>query len=250
LTVSILFLTRGDLPALAGVYTISFLAVMALFALGNVLLKVRRAQLPRPTQASWVTVIVGITAVVAGLIGNAIMNPPYLRVFLEYFLPALLIVSVMLGRIALLKAAFYIIRTAIMALLQPMSSASHAIRNWIEAINAQQMVFFTREDDIATLRRVMDYIRRNEHTNRVKIVTVIPEGEKPPAGLKKDLDFLDKAYPEIDIEYVILHGEFTPELIKHLAVEWKIPTNLMFIGSPRGHLTYSLAELHGVRLII
>jgi amino acid transporter len=250
LTVSILFITQGDLKALAGVYTISFLAVMALFGLGNVLLKVRRAQLPRPSQAGWPSVLIGIGAVTAGLIGNAVMNPRYLGVFLEYFLPALLIVSIMLGRITLLKAGMFILRAAIMALIQPMSEGAHAIRNWIDRINAQQMVFFTREDDIATLRTVMDYIRTNEHTNRVKIVTVVPEGEKPPPSLKKDLNFLDKAYPEIDVEFVVLEGEFTPELITQLSEEWQIPTNLMFIGSPRGHLMYGLAELHGVRLII
>ncbi|MEJ7661513.1 MAG: amino acid permease [Hymenobacter sp.] len=46
LCLSILALTRGDLEALAGVYTISFLAVMAFFAIGNFLLKVKRAKLP------------------------------------------------------------------------------------------------------------------------------------------------------------------------------------------------------------
>ncbi|MDA3898546.1 MAG: APC family permease [Desulfobacteraceae bacterium] len=48
LCVSILLITQGELKALAGVYTISFLAVMALFAFGNILLKIKRAGLPRP----------------------------------------------------------------------------------------------------------------------------------------------------------------------------------------------------------
>ncbi len=48
LAVSVLLITKGELQALAGVYTISFLAVMALFGLGNMLLKIERARLPRP----------------------------------------------------------------------------------------------------------------------------------------------------------------------------------------------------------
>ena len=99
-------ITKGELKALAGVYTISFLAVMALFGLGNILLKTKRAGLPRPHAASLVSVLVAVAAVVAGLVGNAIMNPPYLRVFLEYFIPTLMVVSIMLGRITILAILF------------------------------------------------------------------------------------------------------------------------------------------------
>jgi hypothetical protein len=44
----VLFVTGGDLIALAGVYTFSFLAVMGLFGIGNLLLKFKRKKLPRP----------------------------------------------------------------------------------------------------------------------------------------------------------------------------------------------------------
>ncbi|MEO9021482.1 MAG: APC family permease, partial [Ginsengibacter sp.] len=40
---SILFITEGELAPLAGVYTISFLSVMAFFGFGNLLLKIKRA---------------------------------------------------------------------------------------------------------------------------------------------------------------------------------------------------------------
>ncbi|HPG28410.1 MAG TPA: APC family permease, partial [Myxococcota bacterium] len=55
LCVSILTVTAGQIEALAGVYTLAFLSVMALFAIGNMLLKTRRAQLPRSERASWPT---------------------------------------------------------------------------------------------------------------------------------------------------------------------------------------------------
>ena len=52
LCISILLITEGQLGALAGVYTISFLLVMTLFGAGNILLKLRRSKLPRPENAS------------------------------------------------------------------------------------------------------------------------------------------------------------------------------------------------------
>ena len=48
------------------------------------------------------------------------MNPPYLRVFLQYFLPALLVVAVMLGRITLLKGCLFVVRAMIASLIGPL----------------------------------------------------------------------------------------------------------------------------------
>ena len=70
------------------------------------------------------------------------------------------------------------------------------------------------------------------------------------SNLSEDLKFLDRAYPAIDIEFVVVEGVFSPELIQSLSEEWNIPTNLMFIGSPGDHFLYGISELGGVRLII
>ena len=77
LAVSVLLITKGEVTLLAGVYTISFLSVMALFGIGNILLKVKRAALPRPEKASWLSVFVAIIAVSIALIGNIyFLTPP------------------------------------------------------------------------------------------------------------------------------------------------------------------------------
>ena len=250
LALSVLFITGGELEALAGVYTISFLGVMVLFALGNILLKVKRAGLPRSTQASWLSVLAGMAAVLTGLAGTAANHPEYVWVFLEYFLPTLLIVSMMLGRIALLKAMLFVVRAVLSFMVGRMSTVSASIRTKIEEINSQQIVFFTRGDSVAKLNHAMLYVRRNEHTKSIKVVTVVKDFADVPDRLKTDLAFLDEVYPEIDVELVVHEGSFGPELIQELSRKWNIPTNFMFIGSPTGHLMYGLAELGGVRVII
>lgn len=250
LAVSILLITGGELKALAGVYTLSFLAVMALFGLGNILLKVKRARLPRPSRAGWTTVMIGIAAVLVGLVGNAVLNPSYLRVFLHYFIPAMLIIIIMLTRIALLKGCLFMVRILSTSLSRFMGAISRGIHQKIEEINSQQVVFFTRGDNVANLNNAILYVRDNEHTNRIKIVTVVHDEKEVPVKLKNDLSFLGEAYPQIDIDLHIVKGVFGPELIQDLSKEWNIPTNLMFIGSPGGKLIYGLAELGGVRLII
>ncbi len=250
LSVSVLLITKGDIGALAGVYTISFLAVMALFGVGNILLKVRRARLPRPSEAVWPAVLVGIVAVLVGLVGNIVMHPAYFQVFLAYFIPAVAVTLIMLGRIWVLRVCLFFVQRTSDAISGATNALSELIRNKMDEINSQQVVFFTRGDSINNLNEAMLYVRENEHTNRIKVVTVVEDEKDVPARLKKDLQFLDEAYPEVDIEFVVQKGEFGPKLIKRLSKEWKIPANFMFIASPGDHFLYGLAELGGVRLII
>ncbi len=250
LSISVLLITRGELAALAGVYTISFLAVMTLFGIGNVLLKVRRARLPRPTRASWGAVIIAITAVILGLIGTVVRNPDYAGVFLAYFIPAMVIVAIMLGRIGILKAVMFFVRSLSEVVSGWSSGVSDNLRKKVEEINSQEMVFFTRGDNVSTLNRAMLYVRRNEHTDRLKVVIVKNENNPVPERLEKDLQFLDEVYPDLKVEYLELEGRFGPELIEELSEEWKIPKNFMFIGSPGDRFPYRLEHLGGVRLII
>jgi len=100
----------------------------------------------------------------------------------------------------------------------------------------------------------MLYILKNESTNRLKLVTVLEEDDREAIklfnSLKKDVEFLDKEYPEISVDLVKVHGKFTPALVQKLSKEWNIPINFMFIGSPGDHFPYRIEELGGVRLII
>jgi hypothetical protein len=100
----------------------------------------------------------------------------------------------------------------------------------------------------------MLYILKNENTKKLKLVTIVDKNDKNAdkmiRSLKNDIDFLDKEYPEISIEFVMLTGEFGPKLVRDLSKKWEIPINFMFIGSPGDHFPYRIEELGGVRLII
>tara|TARA_B100000809_G_scaffold255533_1_gene294221 strand:- start:137 stop:2188 length:2052 start_codon:yes stop_codon:yes gene_type:complete len=250
LAVSVLLVTGGALEALAGVYTLSFLAVMVLFAVGNILLKVRRQRLPRPERAPWVFVVIGTTAVAAAAVGIAIDQPKYFMVFLYYFIPALAVVMIMLWRVGLLKSVLGIVQYHSRWVLQFFGGISKAIERKIDQINSQQVVFFTRGDMVDNLRRAVEYVRDNEQTKRIKVVTVAEDISTISDKIEHDLKVLDEAYPEIDLEFVKLEGTFSPALIDRLSTEWKIPKNLMFIGSHGKKFKYDQASLGGVRLII
>jgi len=256
LSVSILLITYGEVEALAGVYTISFLSVMCLFGIGNILLKIKRRKLPRTERATWVAVLLGVVAVLIALAGNILKEPlaeeqSNFTIFVEYFIPAILFVAIMLNRIALLEMLLKFIEYLFVPILRFVSKTNENILHTIDRIQSQEFVFFTRGDNLANLNKVMLYIQGNEHTKRIKIVTVSPERQHDiMEKLKRDIEFLDREYPEISIEFVEIEGTFAPELIQNLSKEWNIPVNFMFIGSPGDRFPFRIEELGGVRLII
>ncbi len=272
LSVSVLLITQGDLKSIAAVYTLSFLSVMGLFVVGNLLLKVKRANLPRPTQASYQTVLAALLAVGIATYGNAQLNSQYLLVFLEYLVPTILIVTLMLTRTQILELLVFFVdeirqkvsrekKEAIENHDRPSAASwsrigrrakrfNQYLHDWLDEIRKQQIVFFTRGDNLPNLNSVILYIKENEHTNHVKFVHVRQKDTVVLPKLKEHIKFLDEVYPEIDIEFVELEGTFSPELVHSLSRQWDIPANLMFIGAPTGQLKFRLSEFGGVRLII
>ncbi len=251
LCVSILMVTGGDLAKLAGVYTIAFLSVMVLFGIGNLLLKVNRKQLPRPEKASWLALIIAIGAVAAAIVGNIILNPAYLAIFLEYLIPTLLVVFFMLFRNYILRAFLVVLEYIFPSGENKFFRKLNKITKYkLAEIRGQEFVFFTNHDNVETLNKVMLYIKKNEPTRRLKIVAVVDDENQVADNLKKDIKVLDRAYPDIRIEFVEEIGKFGPNKIKELSERWNIPVNFMFIGAPGENFRYTIQQLGEVRLII
>ena len=250
LSTSVLYVTEGDLGALAGVYTISFLIVMTYFGIGNFLLKMKRASLPRPVYASPFAVTVAVAAVIVALYGNIKLHPEYLVVFLQYFVPAIVIILLMLNRKELFKMTLVVIDSFFDTITEVAKAIRIKVTFHMRRLSNQHFVYFSKADSIASLNKVMMYVLENEATNKLKIVTVLKEGQEMSKAFLNDLEVLDRAYPGIDIEFIQLTGTFSPELVRKLSKEWKIPINFMFIASPGDKFPYKLAELGGVRLII
>ncbi|PKB17217.1 APC family permease [Flavobacterium sp. 5] len=249
LCVSVLIVTKGDLVSLAGVYTFSFLAVMALFGIGNLLLKYKRKKLPRPEKANGLAVVIAISLIIIAFAGNYILNQNSFFTFVKYFIPAVLFIMIMLERIFLIEFSITMLEYFYNPLRKMVVLSNRFLGNLHAKINSQEFVFFTKGDNVAILNKVMQYVEDNETTKKLKIVNVIREHHSNQK-LKIDLEVLDRAYPQIHIEFIEIEGEFGPDLISELSEKWKIPKNFMFIGSPGDKFSYRVADLGGVRLIM
>ena len=257
LSISVLFVTKGNLPQLAGVYTFSFLAVMALFGIGNLLLKLKRRKLPRPVRAKPFIVVIAVAFIVVAFLGNmrlpALENDPSglesFYTFIKYLVPTLIVIGIMLHRLSIISFITDVLNYMYQPLRKMVVLTNRYLNRFHSKINSQQFVFFTKGDDVAILNKVLQYVQNNEHTNNLKIVNVRQDGEHNDA-LRHDMEVLDRAYPEMSIEFLEIDGVFGPEIIDELSTQWNIPKNFMFIGSPGNRFSYRVSELGGVRLIM
>ena len=187
------YIVQGRLDSLAGVYTMSFLSVMSLFAVGNMIMKYKRGTLKRTVYASWPHVILGFLMVFVGLIGEIILNVDIIKYFFLYFGVTFLIVMLMFSRNRVLKLLMYF----------------GGPKRWKEFLNDQYkkieywpMLFFTRTDDPSVLNKAILYVRENELTNILKICHVYEDERQIPPLLEQNVKFLDKQYPKMCIDLV------------------------------------------------
>ncbi len=248
--VSIHFITTGEISVLAGVYTLSFLGVMALFALGNMMLKVKRARLPRAVKAGWPGVTFALIAVCVGIAGNVLLNPEYVRVFGIYITAVAAAVAIMFLRIDILKIALHAFRMLSERVSSLNKHVSGYLKRKINDINSQTVIFFTKGDDLADLNKAAQYVLDNEQTRRLMVLHVHEPGGEPPEQLGESLKVLDRIYPQLRIDFVLVTGEFGPELIERLSDRLEVQKNYMFIGCPGDRFPHKIEDLGGVRLIV
>ncbi|BDI34065.1 hypothetical protein CCAX7_61160 [Capsulimonas corticalis] len=250
LCASILAITQGRLLVLGGVYTIAFLGVMSLFAVGNILLKIKRARLPRQIRAPWPTVLLALAATVAALIGNVLLSPQYVQVFLVYFAIAEGVVCLMLLRVRIPRLLLSISEVFLEGLHEANSRFSRRIRGDIQRINQQAVIFFTDGDSLPLLNEMALYVLQNAQNKWLRVVHCYTDNAAVPVDLGANVSIIDWIYPDLRIDLLLVQGEFCPSLIERLSQRLGIPKNYMFIGTPSDRFPHSLDSLGGVRLIM
>ncbi|MEO7963298.1 MAG: APC family permease [Gemmatimonadaceae bacterium] len=251
LCVSILTLTRGRVETLAGVYTISFLSVMGLFAVGNLLLKQERNELPRETRASVPAVLVALAAVLLALLGNIVLEPRNLQIFLLYFGITFGAVTLMFLRVAFLRLLLTSSRGIVTQLFRVNARLREGVERRLRAIGDRGVVYFSKGDAIDVLNRAALYVLRNEQTSHLTVVHAY-EGDEHgiPPGLAEQLRLIDRLYPSLRIDFLAVRGEFGPDLIARLSERLHVPRNSMFIGTPSHRFPHRIEQLGGVRVIL
>ena len=198
------FIVQGNLESLAGVYTMSFLSVMSLFAVGNMILKYKRGTLRRTIYASWPHVVLGFLLVFVGLVGEIILNVDIIKYFFLYFGITFLIVMLMFSRNRVLKLLIY---------FGGPQRWKEFLKKQYKKIEDQPMLFFARTDDPSVLNKAILYVRENELTNWLMICHVYEDEREIPPMLKENVKFLDQQYPKMCLDLVCsIEHDVSPSL--------------------------------------
>jgi len=244
ITSSLLMIVWGDITALSVVYTIAFLSVMSLFAIGNILLKYKRSQLRRNVKANFFVVLLALSSSITALVGNAYLKKDTIFVFALYFGVAIIIIIIMLLRIRILRILFVTLtKTPLNKLM------GNWLKREIENIKNQQVVFFTRQGHIDSLNKAVLYVLDNEQTSKLKVIHCWNEENGIPNKIQEHVKLLDIIYPKLKIDMVFIQGEFGPALVTFVAEKLKIQKNFMFIACPSTGFPHNFGDLGGVRLI-
>jgi len=243
---SILLVTKGSLLSLAGVYTISFLGVMTLFGIGNILLKIRRKELKRTYRAGWMTILVAITATSLGMMGNVIIDYKNLLYFMNYFFPTVFLVVLMYMRIPILRTILQLLNNLMTRILLWRTTIIDHITSIIE----QKVILFARGGNLGRLNTAFNYIMHNESSRSVIVFHLYNQPEyNKEKYLAESLKTLHEIFPLLKTQLVAREGKFGAEIINSVSKEFGVPVNNIFIGAPEEKHSFSIQDLGGVRVI-
>lgn len=245
LCLSILFVTKGALLSLAGVYTISFLGVMTLFAFGNVILRMTRPELKRTYRGPLVYAFIAAAATAAGIVGNILIDPKNLVYFLTYFIPAIALVMTMIFRDYVLEAILHAV--------EPFPFLYSRVRPWFEHVIRPRIILFAHHPH--KLYHSLEYIRKNETSRNITVVFCKEAGEQSEVLLKKFQQYIAtfkeaSVFENLSITLAVEEQQaFGPEVVKAYANRFRIQHNNVFIGSIHDSHDFSFEQLGGVRII-
>ncbi|KAF4316229.1 hypothetical protein G195_010336, partial [Phytophthora kernoviae 00238/432] len=110
LSSSLVLILNADATTVNGVYTYSFLGLMALFSCACMLLKGKRSEIPRDIHAPWAAVVIGFLLIVVAIFANLLGDPKVLMYFAIYFIVVMLAMFVMFERVTILRYTLVLLK--------------------------------------------------------------------------------------------------------------------------------------------
>ncbi|RKP09267.1 amino acid permease-domain-containing protein [Thamnocephalis sphaerospora] len=245
--ISLYGISGGDVTSLSGVLAVALPSVLCTFAIGDLLLKYHRDRLPRPVRSTSLAVLIALLTLMAGLAGNLYLQPILIAYFFGYTGTLLVVMLALLHRVRLAKTAFFYVDKVLVLHRWPIGDwlVAH-IRHW----KRQSVIFFADTDEIHILNKAVLYVNRNESTTCLKIVHFYDDDIVMLRRLEASRRALDRLYPKITIDLILIRDQFNPESIDRLEKELQVPKTLMFMSCPGPTFPYGIGELGGVRIIM
>eukprot|EP00474_Spongospora_subterranea_P009819 CRZ10277.1 hypothetical protein [Spongospora subterranea] len=242
---SMQWLLRGRENILAGVYSIAFLSVMALFGVGDALIKFKRNSIHRPIKASWSTIFTALIMVLLALYTTIASDLDMFRWFLLYFTFTIAAVVFMFYRLVLLRIALYFSSIVLSSFPIIQSQLNNHLTDMMQKISSQSVMFYTPNSHLTVINKAILYIRENEQASWIRIAYVCENESAVPSDFVSNVALLDSMYPKVRIDSVVVVGSMSQEMCDAVAHKLHIPVNMQFICCPED----GMRHLPTVRII-
>lgn len=249
LCVSILTITDGDIEMLAGVYTLSFLSVMALFAGGNLLLKGRHPTLVSETRASVPGVLVALFAVLSGIIGNILINPRHVRVFFIYLAAAVATVAFVFFRHKLITFALKGLNAFFDWPFLRRLFIRPGLVSILHDLQCRRVIYVHNGQNIDEISHAAEYVLRNEQVKFMQVVWMYEDESNLPADITDLQRKIDRQNSQLHIDFVLVKSPLELGAVQALANRFAVPINHVFVSSKTATEIADRGELGGVRII-
>ncbi|MCA9302106.1 APC family permease [candidate division WWE3 bacterium] len=242
---SILVLTGGDLLSLAGVYTISFLGVMSLFAFGNLILRQTRTDLKRTYSAPLPFVLLAFLFTAVGMAGNILIDAKNFQFFEYYFLPTLVIILIVIYQDYLFRALLHLTSGV------PMIN-NYLNKKFSDMVAGKFVVFIKHSTQIHS---VLTYINKNETGREIYIAHCYQKDDPASVAdleeIRATIPYLQKAgvYSHLNITLYPVNMRFGPKAIQRVSKELSIRENRIMVGSIHDCHPFDYDDMGGVRII-
>ncbi|KAL4061674.1 amino acid permease-domain-containing protein [Scleroderma citrinum] len=246
-SIAIYISTGADLTIISEMFSVVWLAVMALYPVSLTLLRFSRPRLPRPARCSLAVAIGAIMVTAIVIAGNIAINPEIAWWFSLYFLILIIFFSVMNNKVTILRWIYWVYDQ-----LTPLHKQKFT-RGWgngliglVKRLKRQGVCLLVKTDEINHLFNMIIYVRQNEETSHIRLIHFY--GATIPSELEANAKILDEAFPEITIDLILVDGDFTPQNVAALAYRLRTPTSSMFMSCPGPKFNYPVVEF-GTRII-
>ncbi|KAG1819188.1 amino acid permease-domain-containing protein [Suillus subaureus] len=239
--------TGANLVVISQMFTMVWLAVMALFPICLVLLRFSRPRLPRASQCSlfFVTGAIGVAVTVAA--GNVAIDPTIAGWFALYLIILLVLFYISQNQVTMLRWIYWAYdQLPWLHRLRLTKGWGDGLARRMRSLRRREVCLLVKTDEINNLFDMILYVRRNEETSCLKIVHF--HSGDVPSEMEANAKILDEAFPEITVDLMFIKGQFDPKNLAAVAHHLKIPRSLMFMNSPGPNFQYPVAEL-GTRII-
>ncbi|KAL5478554.1 hypothetical protein ACEPAI_2738 [Sanghuangporus weigelae] len=240
----------ANLTIISKMFAMTWLSVMTLFPISDLLLKFNRGRIPRSRRASLLVVFAALLVGITAFAGNIAIDPTTVGYFSAYAIAICSLFFITNNKARLVEWIYWIYdQSPIMHEWRWARRFSDGLVKILRRLRRRSICIFAKSDEIHHLFRMITYVSKNEETSCIKLVHFYQKVGEIPSEIEANAKLLDEAFPEITVDLIFVQAQFTPSSITALSHKLNIPRALMFMSCPGPEFKAGSAAELGTRII-